>query len=90
MTQYITVVYAIDDEAAFTDHCQIILDKFKDMRNEGGWTVSAVSVDDEITRVELIEEANERCDQYVIQWILDHQFIGQFRSLDEFLDADEA
>lgn len=60
MNRYITVVYEIDDEASFAKHREEIFSRFA-VPNEDhpDWRVTAVSMEDEISRVEQMELESE-------------------------------
>ena len=57
MYEFLTVVYQIDDVDAFKDHRDEVFSRFCVSNKEfPDWRVTAVSVEDEITRVEQLEE----------------------------------
>lgn len=56
MSKYLTVVYTINDEAAFKSELDAVMNKFKSSKGEP-FSITAVSRDHEIQRVEWIETA---------------------------------
>lgn len=62
MTQFLTVVYAINDMETFKEQQENIakLHKAYDPNNPPAWGVSAVSLNDEIRRLEIIEEISDQ------------------------------
>ncbi|MGL1337440.1 hypothetical protein ACSTJQ_12725 [Vibrio parahaemolyticus] len=62
MTEFVTVVYAINDQKAFKEQQDQIakLHKQYDPENPPAWGVSAVSHSDEIRRLEVIEEISDQ------------------------------
>lgn len=61
MTKFVTVVYAVEDEAAFEEKRKEIAAQHQayDPENQPAWGVSVVSNADEVRRVEMIEESVE-------------------------------
>ncbi|EPR7484127.1 TPA: hypothetical protein ACGSTL_001424 [Vibrio parahaemolyticus] len=61
MTKFVTVVYAVKDEAEFEEKRKEIAAQHQayDPENPPAWGVSAVSNADELRRVEMIEEVVE-------------------------------
>ena len=87
--KYLTVVFAINSDEGFAAMRKQIFDNFK--QNEGEpWTVSAVSQDHEIRRVELMEQAAER-DRFecadAIERLASWSDVGNVPSLDVVLSA---
>lgn len=62
MSQFVTVVYAINDMETFKEQQENIakLHKAYDPNNPPAWGVSAVSLNDEIRRLEIIEEISDQ------------------------------
>ncbi|WP_299314992.1 hypothetical protein [uncultured Halomonas sp.] len=69
MPRHLTVVYTIHDDALFEDEQQKIFERFRQSACSGSeaepWTITAVSSDHEIRRLELIEQALEQEDDRV-------------------------
>ena len=87
MSRYLTVVYTINDTDAFEPTRKMIQDQFKPSENEP-FAITAMSVDHEIRRMELIEQAAEECDDIhelreMIETITGHLKIGDVHSLEE-------
>ncbi|CAH7373263.1 conserved hypothetical protein [Vibrio crassostreae] len=59
MTSYVTVVYAIEDSAAFAEKQNEIRNSAMnfDPENPPAWGICASSISNEVQRVELIEDA---------------------------------
>jgi len=66
-TRYLTVVFAINDEDSFKDEQSKFHKKMLDEKQDS-WGVSAMSLGDEMTKLELMEQAVNECDdKYHIQ-----------------------
>ena len=84
MARYLTVVFKINDEDSFKEQGENLRTKMQ-VSEEEPWCVSAMSLDDEITRLDLIEQSLLLDDsQYVIGDIFDSTDIGN-KTLDDFL-----
>ncbi|MUJ20415.1 hypothetical protein [Aliivibrio fischeri] len=72
MTRFVTVVYAIEDEACFSSCNDRIMKSLTDFNvdNPPPMGVCAVSMSNEIYRLELIEEALSRGDIGLVKEIL--------------------
>ncbi len=77
--KYVTVVYAIEDEEAFRPVMQDIKTKISefDPNNPPPFGISAISLSDEIQRLEMIEDAisgsDPKATQDIVQAILSNQ-----------------
>ena len=87
MNRYLTVVYTINDTEAFEPTREMIQEQFKPSANEP-FAITAMSVDHEIRRLELIEQAAEECDDIhelreMIETIAGHLKIGDVKNLEQ-------
>lgn len=80
--KHLTVVYAIADEESFAPELASIMDRFSRL-GEQPWGVAAVTMDHEIKRLELIEEALSDEDFQLAKAVLSHTEIGNIKSLSE-------
>ncbi len=53
---YLTVVYAIKNQAAFKDESERLFANFKELEDGQPWSITTVSADHELQRLALIEE----------------------------------
>ena len=82
MPKYITAVYTINDEEAFTEEMKRLKENFKSSEGEP-WAISAMSVDHEVNRLALIEEASEEGNMDLIETLISSAEIGN-KPLDSF------
>lgn len=82
MPRYLTVVYTIHDEKEFEAEKAAINDKFKSSEGEP-WAITAMSLDHEIQRVHLIEEALDRDEYRKADMAIGHVDIGNIKSLEQ-------
>lgn len=80
--KHLTVVYRVNDETAFAPELNRVMELFSEP-GEKPWGVIAVSLDNEIRRKELIEDAIAQNDSLIIPAILEHNDIGNVRDIDE-------
>jgi len=59
LTNNLTVVYTINDRAAFEEEAQRVHASFKSSKGEP-WAITAMSLSHELHRLHLIEEAHEQ------------------------------
>jgi hypothetical protein len=104
MTSALTVVYHIEDQEAFSETREKILGTFEhslipeDPLKPEGWKITAVSNDDEVTRIDLLEELfdswrHRDMDEYemeeVAKFILALTDAHQYQGLGSVIDAME-
>ena len=87
MNNYLTVVYKINDPESFEAKRLDILSSMKE-DDSLPYCVTAASVDHEILRLQLIEEAINEGDSYLIEDIISCANIANYNSLDEFKKRD--
>ncbi len=90
MPRFLTVVYTINDDEKFSKERADIMKKFQES-NGKPWAITAMSLDHEIGRLSLIEEAAARGGVEaleLIEGIIAHPKIGQFETLVGFEDAE--
>ena len=92
MARHLTVVYTINDDAAFEQERARIFELLKHSAQEienAPYTVTAISNDHEIQRTHWMEQAAENLDDdflpEVIESIAGHPSITSVESLDEFI-----
>jgi len=85
---HFTIVYTVNDEDSFKEERQKIMDNMKSSNGEP-WAITAMSLDHELQRLHLIEEALNERDFDVIESILYEMDIGNINSLDEMLEQDK-
>lgn len=87
MPRYVTVVFEINDEEAFKAEMPGLAEKMN--LNEGApWRVTGMALDDELTRQDLMEEANEHPDgQQAIRDIIRATNISD-KSIQDFIDME--
>lgn len=86
MANYLTVVYTINDEKAFQETLRKLLWNFDaaGLGNGKPFAITAMSDDDEIKRIELIQEAFVPGEPLsLITKIIEHPCIGDIDSIDE-------
>ena len=71
MTKYLTVVFAYQKEEAFSEQRDVFFKSMMGSNPETDWKVSAISIEDEITRLEQIEDAVANDDMDAIKAIMD-------------------
>lgn len=87
MTKYLTVVYTINDSNAFESTRQAIFDSFK-QASDLPFAVTAISLDHEMQRIELIERALEEIDDFydlrdTIDEIIAHPSIADIKNIND-------
>lgn len=89
-SNYLTVVYQINDSKAFEDEHKRIMNNLYSPDTPGyetlPWCVVRMSVDHEIHRLELIEMAREEGRLNLIGEILDMCGVDQIISLDDLIE----
>lgn len=80
--KHLTVVYSIVDEAAFATEMNRVMSIYSDL-GEKLWGITAVSIDHEIKRLQLVEQALNKNDVDIIPAILAHTDIGNVRDINE-------
>jgi hypothetical protein len=86
MPKYLTVVYTINDESAFTNEREKLMSNFKKSEGEP-WAITAMSIDHELDRLSFIEEAVAENDMDAIKHILEAQGVGDYENLEELRGA---
>lgn len=86
MPKYLTVVYTINDEAAFSPEREKLMSNFKKSEGEP-WAITAMSIDHELQRLELIEEAIAINDMDAIEHILGAPNVGDYATLEALQGA---
>jgi len=85
--RHLTIVYTINDEKAFEEEAQRIRNMTKPSDGEP-FAITAYSLDHEINRLDLICEAINSChDKYMIEQIYSANDVGQYSSIEEFINA---
>ena len=79
--QYLTVVYTINSPDDFLEENERLQSLFTELEGRP-WAITAMSVDHEIHRVELIESALESNQDELIEVIVSHPAIGNVCDLD--------
>lgn len=82
--KYITVVYQVEDEEKFRPEWAKIINMFPG--NEGsdlGYDVSAVSLSDEVTKLQWVEEAFQEGDMEALESALRKEDFSQVKSLED-------
>lgn len=89
--KHVTVVFSYRDVEKFSDEFARIKSRFVDpAENENlPWTVTAMSTDHEIFRLELIDQALDCGKSEYIGEILSHSNIGSLKGLDDLIDENE-
>jgi hypothetical protein len=80
--KHLTVVYTVTDESKFADGLAAVMDQFADVDGKP-WSITAVTMDNEIRRVQLIEQAIANADLIAATTVLTHIDIGNVESLEE-------
>ncbi len=94
MSEYLTVVFEIKDREKFNSFKKVFLTSLA--TESSAYKVTAMSIDDEITRLDLIQEALDAEDGLVfsseelIRDLLKTHNIHRFKSLQEWLASEEA
>lgn len=71
-TRYVTVVFAVNDEDEFKPLWEKFRQKMSE-ENTGTWSVTAMSMGDEMTRIELLESAvSELSDVHEIKQVVEN------------------
>jgi hypothetical protein len=86
MPRHLTVVYTINDEAAFQPEQERLKEMFKASANEP-WAVTAMSLDHEMTRLSFVEDAHNNNEDYLIDEICGCIDIGKFDTLEDFKES---
>lgn len=81
--KHLTVVYSIQDGDAFMSEHQRIMELFYHDMGDKPWGITAVSLDHEIRRIELIEEAINMSDMDLVYELLEHTDVGNLQTLQE-------
>lgn len=66
---YVTVVYAVNDPIAFEAERKRIMGLYSN--NQAPWSITAITYDNEIQRLELISTALQQNRAYLVPYILD-------------------
>lgn len=82
MSSYLTVVYTINDQERFQQEKQSLMDKFKPSDGTA-WSITAMSSDHEIHRLDILTEALDKGDEDAVAAILGHMDVGNLKSLDD-------
>jgi len=82
MPKYLTVVYTINNQAAFEDERKALMEKFTASKGNP-WAITAMSADHELHRLGLIEEAIEQRSLDKIEEILADPDVGKYKTLDD-------
>ncbi len=82
MPKFITVVYTINDEAKFKEERDRLFDDFKSSEGKA-WSITAISDDHEIRRLEWVEQALEAKDMDAVDAAISHIDIGNVNSLED-------
>ena len=86
MPKHYTVVYTVNDDESFKEEWERIHENF--MQSEGKpWAITAVSLDHEIDRLSLIEDALNANDLEAADKAIGFVNIGRIKSLDELKTA---
>jgi len=84
MVRYLTVVFKINDEDSFKTQKEELHAKMLDSGDDS-WCVSAMSLDHEMARVDLMEKASVLDDgKYIIEEIVGAMDVGN-KNIDDFL-----
>lgn len=81
--KHLTVVYRIQDSDAFMGEHQRIMECFNHEMGNKPWGITAMSLDHEIRRIELIEEAINLNDFDLVHELLEHTDVGNLQTLQE-------
>lgn len=79
--QYLTVVYTINSPADFLEENNRLQSLFTELDGKP-WAITAMSIDHEIHRLELIESALDSDQDDLIEVIINHPEIGNVSDLD--------
>jgi len=84
MTEYLTIVYTINDSEAFKETRKELISS---MATSDGkpFAITACSCDHEIRRVELIEEAIDTRNPDLLDDIISCRNIGNVKNINEFM-----
>lgn len=82
-SRFLTVIYAINNEKVFSVELEKIKARFQENIGQP-WIVSAISVNDEMKRLELIEEALELRDLDLIEQIICHADLTKISTIADF------
>ena len=80
--KHMTVVYTINDAEAFEEERQRMMKLFQPSKDKP-WAITAISVDDEIHRVDLLTEAVNNNDIEMADVVLGHLDIGNVKQLSD-------
>lgn len=80
--KHLTVVYTIANEAVFASEMAKLSEQYTDI-NDKPWSITAMSTDNEIRRLELVEQAVGDEDLDIVNAILSHSDIGNVKSLED-------
>lgn len=88
MPRHLTTVYTINDEKGFEPEQNRLLDFFQESKGKP-WAITAMSVDHEIHRLYLVEEAHQRGRHDLLDDIFGLVETTQYEDLNEFIAANE-
>lgn len=83
--QFLTVVYTINDPAAFEKTRKSIIDSMSASEGQP-FSVTALSCDHEIHRLDLIEQALDAGDMTAVDKAISNANIGNIKDLDELME----
>jgi len=86
MKKYMTVVFEITDVAKFKAETPDFTAKMLEEDGES-WRVTAISVDDEMTRIELLEQASEMDDGLEIMSAIFSAHDIHSKTMSDFVDC---
>lgn len=84
MTEYLTIVYTINDQEAFKEIRKALIGSMAASDGKP-FSITACSCDHEITRIELIEEAMDARKTDLLDDIVSCRNIGDFKNINEFI-----
>lgn len=84
--EYLTVVYTINDPAAFEETRKSIIDSMSASEGQP-FSVTALSCDHEIHRLYLIDQALDKRNMAAVDKAISLRNIGNINDLDELMEA---
>ena len=79
--KFLTVVYTINDAEEFEEERLSVMEKFKSPKDQP-WAITAISIDHEIHRLDLLTEALSNQDDEKVDRLLGHIDVGNLKDLD--------